>query len=69
VLQSVLSFNRGKWGERVDWLADIVRLLDMPLSMIALGATPIHLPVVAFSWSVLPRPSNPPDGLAAGEAD
>ena len=65
MLQSVLSFNRGKWGERVDWLADIVRLLDMPLSMIALGATPIHLPVVAFSWSVLPKPSHRTDSPEA----
>jgi hypothetical protein len=40
----------------VDWLTDIVRLLDLPLDMI-LGASPVYLPVVGFSWSVLPSPS------------
>jgi hypothetical protein len=39
----------------VDWLTDIVRLLDLPLAMI-LGASPVYLPVVGASWSVLPRP-------------
>jgi hypothetical protein len=37
----------------LDFITDIVRLFEISLSAIALGATPVHLPVVGFGWSML----------------
>jgi hypothetical protein len=41
----------------LDFITDIVRLFEISLGAIALGASPIHLPVVGFGWSMLVEPA------------
>jgi hypothetical protein len=41
----------------VDFITDIVRVLEITLGTVVLGATPLHLPVPAFNWGLLPNPS------------
>jgi hypothetical protein len=58
VLECVLIIDQASSGvNAVDLLTDIMRLWETSLGAVALGSTPIYLPVVGFSWTILVQPS------------